>query len=97
MSPPIPQRFENQVAIVAGATGGIGAAITRRLAQEGAVVALLARNQERLDALARSLTEAKHRVVALSRDLSQTAGLREVVAEVQRQVGVAQILVNCVG
>lgn len=97
MSPPIPQRFENQVAIVAGATGGIGAAIAQRLAQEGAAVALLARNRERLEALARSLTEAKHRIVALACDLSQTAKLRDMVAEVQRQIGAAQILVNCVG
>jgi 3-oxoacyl-[acyl-carrier protein] reductase len=97
MSPPLPQRFESKVAIVAGATGGLGEAIARRLAHEGAAVVLLARNQERLDALAQSLTEAKHRVVALSRDLSQTANLRELVAELQRRVGVAQILVNCVG
>jgi NAD(P)-dependent dehydrogenase (short-subunit alcohol dehydrogenase family) len=97
MSPPLPQRFESKVAIVAGATGGLGEAIARRLAQEGAAVVLLARNQERLDALAQSLTEAKHRVVALSCDLSQTASLRELVAELQRRLGVAQILVNCVG
>jgi NAD(P)-dependent dehydrogenase (short-subunit alcohol dehydrogenase family) len=91
------QRFQNQVAIVAGATGGIGEAIARRLAEEGASVALLARNQERLDALARSLTEANHRVVSLSRDLNQPAGLREAVAELRQQLGVARILVNCVG
>jgi NAD(P)-dependent dehydrogenase (short-subunit alcohol dehydrogenase family) len=97
MPPPFLQRFESQVAIIAGATGGIGAAIAHRLAQEGAAVVLLARNQERLDALARSLAETKHRILAFSRDLSQTAGLRELVAEVHRQLGVPQILVNCVG
>ena len=95
--PAFTQRLESQVAIVAGATGGIGEAISRRLAQEGATVALLARNQERLDALTRSLTAAKHRVVALSRDLSQTAGLREVVATLRERMGIAQILVNCTG
>jgi NAD(P)-dependent dehydrogenase (short-subunit alcohol dehydrogenase family) len=91
------QRLESQVAIVAGATGGLGEAITRRLAAEGASVALLARNQERLDALTRSLAEAKHRVVALSCDLNHSAGLREAVAELRRRLGVAQILINCVG
>jgi NAD(P)-dependent dehydrogenase (short-subunit alcohol dehydrogenase family) len=60
-------------------------------------VVLLARNRQRLDALARSLTEAHLRVVTLSRDLSQTAGLREAVAELKQQLGVARILVNCVG
>jgi len=97
MSPPVPQRFESKVAIVAGATGGLGEAIARRLAHEGASVALLARNQERLDALAQSLTEGKHRVVALSCDLSQTATLREIVAGLQRRLGISQILINCVG
>ena len=97
MSPPVPQRFESKVAIVAGATGGLGEAIARRLAHEGASVALLARNQERLDALAQSLTEGKHRVVALSCDLSQTATLREIVADLQRRLGIPQILINCVG
>lgn len=92
-----PQRFENQVAIVAGATGGIGEAIARRLAREGAAVALFARNRERLDALADSLAQAKHRVVAFACDLSETPNLRETVAQAQQQLGLAQVLVNCIG
>ena len=97
MSGPLPRRFENQVAVIAGATGGIGQAIAHRLAQEGAAVVLLARGQERLAALAQALTGAGHRALAVPCDLTQTATLRGVMAGIQRELNLPNVLINSAG
>ena len=50
--PAHPESFNNKVAIITGASSGIGAATARKLAQGGLRVVLVARRQERLTSLA---------------------------------------------
>lgn len=63
--------------VLTGATGGIGAAMARRLSERGAALVLLGRNRERLDNLLRELDQPRHSYVA--GDLSDAAGRRALV------------------
>ncbi|MBL7499602.1 SDR family NAD(P)-dependent oxidoreductase [Frankia sp. CNm7] len=97
-----PRRFAGRRALVTGASRGIGAAIARRLAAEGADVAIVARTAERHPTLAGSLAETASalrahggRVAAVTADLASPAGRAHVVPDVERALGgPVDILVN---
>jgi NAD(P)-dependent dehydrogenase (short-subunit alcohol dehydrogenase family) len=83
-------------ALVTGGSRGIGKAVARLLAQEGADVALLARNPQVLAAAATELAAATGaRVVGVAADTTSDAQVRKAVAEAARQLGGGiDILVN---
>lgn len=82
------------VALVTGVGPGTGAAIARRLAVGGYAVAMLARNAERIGALAAALPGAR----AYACDVTDSAALRASVARVQAEMGAPSVLVhNAVG
>ena len=82
-------------AIVIGGSRGIGKAIARELAREGADVAIVARTKERLDATARELAaETKRRVIPLVADVTSKAQVDAMVAQAAAQLGGLHILVN---
>jgi 3-oxoacyl-[acyl-carrier protein] reductase len=87
----------NKVALVTGASRGIGAAIAQELAQEGADVAICARGVGELDETARGIAALGRRVVAVPADLATAAGVQEVVDAVLAAMGRVDILVNNVG
>ena len=84
-------------ALVTGASGGIGAAIARRLAREGIAVALTARRRDRLEALAVELTAHGHEALVLPADLSRVEAREALAAELERRWGGVDILVNNAG
>ena len=88
--------MKDKVAVVTGAGGGIGSAISRRLAQAGASVVLTYRqSKDKTEAVARGLPGQKHLVVRAPVDVSQAlTGLAERIAETY---GTVDLLVNNAG
>lgn len=89
--------LDNRVALVTGASLGLGKAIATRLAQEGASVAIAARDQERLERVAQELRDAGGRVVAIQADVSSSADCTNLVRETVAAFGRLDILVNNAG
>lgn len=82
-------------AIVTGGSRGIGKAIALELAREGVDVAIVARDQGRLDATARELSaQTGQRVIPFSADLTQREAIDAMVAQAADQLGGLHILVN---
>jgi NADP-dependent 3-hydroxy acid dehydrogenase YdfG len=62
--------LKDQVALVTGASSGIGAATARRLAAEGAAVALVARRRDKLDELARTIRGDSGKALVIQADVT---------------------------
>lgn len=90
-------KLTGAVAIVTGASSGIGAATARRLAAEGATVALVARRKERLDALVTEIEAAGGAAFAVASDISDRAQAEAAVQEVVKQFGRVDVLINNAG
>ncbi|WP_438279320.1 SDR family NAD(P)-dependent oxidoreductase [Pseudomonas alabamensis] len=91
------KRFDHQVVIVTGAAGGIGSAIARRFAHEGASVVVSDVNLEAAHAVAQALRAEGHRAIALAADIARGDACRLLVAEVIKQLGKIDVLVNNAG
>ena len=90
--------FGNKVALVTGASGGIGQAVARRLAAEGASVALAyGANAEPAQTLADELVTQGGHAVAVGADLRRADAAAELLAEVEPQLGSIDVLVAAAG
>jgi 2-hydroxycyclohexanecarboxyl-CoA dehydrogenase len=90
----VPAWSGRRTAIVTGGGRGIGAAIAKRLATEGAAVAIFERDAETGPATAKEITAEGGRAVAFEVDVTDRTGLDAAVAEVRGGLGAATILVN---
>src|SRR5690349_9845973 len=82
-------------ALVTGGSRGIGLAVARTLAAEGADVALVARGAQALEQAAADLVaQGARRVIAVPADTGDDASVQAMVAEVVAQLGGVDILVN---
>ncbi|KAG5180397.1 short-chain dehydrogenase/reductase SDR [Tribonema minus] len=73
------KRFEGRVALVTGASSGMGLATARQLAAEGAQVVMVARTQDKLEAAAADIKAAGGDVLAVAADVSTDAANEEMV------------------
>ena len=89
--------LKGKVALVTGASRGIGAAIATELGSEGADLVLCARGAGQLDDTARSIAALGPQTVAVPADLLTAAGVQSVVDAALAAFGRVDILVNNVG
>jgi short-subunit dehydrogenase len=89
--------FANQVAVVTGASSGIGRALARALAAEGAKVGLIARRKEQLDALAGEVAAAGGTAAAAAADVGDRGQVRDAVEEVRQRLGPVDLMVANAG
>ena len=88
----------DKIAVVTGASSGLGVQMATAFARQGAHLAILARRKDRLDALADKLrTEYKVRVLPLQCDVTSTADINAAAAAVEKEFGRCDILLNCAG
>ncbi len=90
-------RLDGRTALVTGASQGIGAAIARRLAGQGARLVLAARNREKLAALAEELTAAGAGAAPLELDLARPAEVAQRLAALPAGFEQIDVLVNNAG
>jgi NADP-dependent 3-hydroxy acid dehydrogenase YdfG len=93
----VDEDLAGRVAVITGASSGIGEATARALAAEGAAVALLARRVERIEDLAAEITAAGGRALACIADVQDRDAVRRAADTVGQALGPAHILINNAG
>jgi NADP-dependent 3-hydroxy acid dehydrogenase YdfG len=92
------ESLQDRVAVVTGASSGIGAAVVRALNAEGVHVALAARREEALLEIQAGLDSADGRkYMACPTDVTDREQVRSLVARAEEELGPVEILVNCAG
>jgi 3-oxoacyl-[acyl-carrier protein] reductase len=86
-----------RVALVTGASQGIGHACAKALAQAGATVAVAARNQQKLDELVSEITAAQGKAQAFPMDVTSEDEVKSQIKQAISQLGKIDILVNNAG
>ncbi|MDP2323337.1 MAG: SDR family NAD(P)-dependent oxidoreductase [Gammaproteobacteria bacterium] len=86
-----------RVALVTGASRGIGRAIAVKLASQGTAVVLTARNRAELEAVARDITGRGGVAVTIPADITETGQVQAMVDEALRRFGQIDVLVNNAG
>lgn len=89
--------LEGKVALVTGASRGIGFAIARRLGEMGARVSLCARDPKRLESAARDLQKCGRQTLAIPADVTRGSDLATLVSQTEHSLGPIEILVNNAG
>jgi NAD(P)-dependent dehydrogenase (short-subunit alcohol dehydrogenase family) len=83
-----------QVVVVTGASAGVGRAIVRRFADEGASISLIARGRERLEAAAGEVEAAGGRALVLPLDVADADAVEQAAAETEEKLGPIDVWVN---
>ncbi|MFI6994347.1 SDR family oxidoreductase [Nonomuraea wenchangensis] len=86
-----------RVAVVTGASSGIGAATAQRLAQLGAKVAVMARRKDKLDTLVDSIQASGGVALALPVDVTDREAVHDAAGQVAEQLGRADLVFNNAG
>ena len=94
------KKLINQVAIVTGASSGIGAGVAKSLAAEGAIVVVnypLAANKDAAEAVVTEISTKGGRAISIQCDVSKEADVQQMFASTVAEFGTVDILVNNAG
>lgn len=89
--------IQGKIAVVTGASRGVGQRIAITLAEHGARVALIARSESGLNETAQMITSRDGNACVIPADLANAAAAEHIKAEVETHLGKAAILVNAAG
>lgn len=91
------RNWRDKIALITGASSGIGATTARRLAGEGLRVLLVARRRDRLEALAEDIRRTGGYAYPLPADLGQEAERSRLCEEIEQRFGDVDVLINNAG
>ena len=89
--------LQGRVAVVTGASRGLGERIAVRLAQQGAAVALLARSQAGLEETQRQIASLGAHSLIVPVDLGDASSVANAKGVIERDLGVPSVLINAAG
>ena len=89
--------FAGKTVFITGASSGIGAALAREFARQGAAVALAARRVDRLETLVSELGAGGRRAIALACDVTKDGDVERAVAEARAALGPIDVAVANAG
>jgi NADP-dependent 3-hydroxy acid dehydrogenase YdfG len=89
--------LKDRVAIITGASSGIGEATARRLAKEGAKVVVVARRKERLDELVSYIEKDGGQALAIGADVTKKERAPEIIQQTIEKFGKLDVLINNAG
>jgi NAD(P)-dependent dehydrogenase (short-subunit alcohol dehydrogenase family) len=91
------QRLDGRVAVITGASKGLGKQMAEALAEAGATVALVARSSELLEGVRAEIVARGGEAYAFPGDISEEAGVTRLAREIRQQAGAPDILINNAG
>ena len=89
--------LKGRVAVISGASSGLGKQMARSFAKQGADLVILARRIERLEELKNELSKENVKVLPIKCDVTSTDDINNAAKEAEKEFGKVDILVNCAG
>ena len=89
--------LKGRVAVITGASSGLGKQMAHAFAKQGANLVILARRIERLEELKKELEKENVKVLPIKCDVTSTEDINNAAKEAEKEFGKVDILVNCAG
>ena len=89
--------LKNRVAVITGASSGLGRQMTKAFAKQGATLAILARRLDRLEELKNELEKEGVTILPIKCDVTNTEEINATASQIEKAFGKVDILVNCAG
>ncbi|XP_011299836.1 dehydrogenase/reductase SDR family member 11-like [Fopius arisanus] len=90
-------RWTGKVAVITGASSGIGSEVVKMLVKKGMIVVGLARRKQKMEDDMKGLSGVKGRFYAVQCDISKDEDVAKAFAHIKKSIGTVQILVNTAG